>query len=118
MSQIVIFVDDRAAAPTVLMNIQRATRHGLDKIRDAISHGKPIFEQEIFDASYDSHAATIRAIVACLENESVVFRIYEIPEGEKFAECAFVKNCQISSDVLKNILNQADAELDRQLDGE
>jgi len=115
MSQILIFIDDATLAPDVLMSLQRTTGRGLSAIRDAVGHGKPIFEREIFDADYEAHAATIRAIVSCLTNTSIPSRIYELPEGETMETCAFVDKCLISTDVLENILSQADAELDRQL---
>jgi hypothetical protein len=56
-----------------------------------------------------------RSIVGRVENASVLVRIYEIPECETMESCSYVDNCQISIEVLDNILNQADVELDRQL---
>ena len=115
MSNIVIFVGDKVADASVLVKIQRVTGRGLSDIRNAIQHGTPIFEREIFDANYEEHASTIRAVIGCLEDASVPSRIYEIPEGETMKSCSFADKCQISAEVLRSILDQADVELGRQM---
>ncbi len=115
MSKIVIFVDGTAAPANALMALQRATGRGLGELRTAIGRGDPIFEREIFDGDYEEHASVVRAVVRSLEDAAIPSRIYELPEGETMESCSFVDNCQISIEVLNNILDQADAELDRQL---
>jgi len=115
MSNIVIFVDGTAIAASTLLGLQRITGRGLAEIRTAIGKGKPIFQREIFDANYEEHASMIRKIVACLKDDSVRERIYEIPEGETMESCSFAEDCQIDTEVLKSILDQADLERDRQL---
>ena len=115
MSTIVIFVADPAMSATAIMRLQRITGRGIAEIRNAITQGEPIFEREIFDSDYEEHAAMIRGIVRHLQEASLPSKIYEIPEGETMESCSFVDECQISIEVLNNILDQADAELDRQL---
>lgn len=117
MSTIVITIEEPAVPPSALMELHRTTGRGLGDIRSAISRGEPIFEQEIFGANYEEHGSMIRAIVACLRNASVPCRIYELPEGHTMESCALVDNCRISVQVLTNILDQTDAELDRQING-
>ena len=111
MSKIVIVVDLTAAPANALVALQRATGRGLGELRTAIGRGDPIFERQIFDGDYEEHASVVRS----LEDAAIPIRIYELPEGETMESCSFVDNSQISVEVLNNILDQADAELDRQL---
>ena len=115
MSIVVIFVADSTMPAAAIVGLQRITGRGIAEIRNAIIQGEPIFEREIFDSDYEEHAAVIRGIVRQLQDASLPSRIYELPEGETMESCSFVDQCQISTEVLGNILDQADAELDRQL---
>ncbi len=115
MSKIVIVVSGSAAPAHTMMALHRATGRGLSELRTTIGQGDPVFEQTILDGDYEEHATVIRAVVQSLLDASIPFQIYELPEGETMESCSFVDNCQISIEVLNNILDQADAELDRQL---
>jgi len=114
MSNIVIFIDDKSANASALMHLKNTTRRSLSEIRSAIENETPIIEREIFDESYDEHAAMLRRVIESIETHKLAHRIYEIPEGETLDSCDFVDNCAITIEVLNNILNNADAELDRQ----
>ncbi len=76
---------------------------------------RSIVEREIFDENYDDHATLIRSVLAVLEDAELRHRIYELPEGSTMETCDFVDRCLVSTEVMRNILNQADTELDRQL---
>lgn len=115
MSNVVIYVDDTGVLPTGLIELQKATGRSLSDIRSSLTSGNPIFEHELFDSRYDDHAALIRNVLYVIETNNMKHRIYELPEGETMDSCAFVDRCLVSIEVMRNILNQADAELDRQL---
>jgi hypothetical protein len=111
MSNIIIFIEDRTVSPHALMQLHRATGRSLSEIKNLIALGKPLFESEIFNTDYEQHALSIRAVLDCLIDMYLSFRIYEIPEGETMESYSFVDQCRISVEVLRNILNEADQEL-------
>ena len=115
MSNIVIFIDDKNANASALMQLKNATGRSLSEIRSAVENETPVVEREIFDEAYDEHAAMLRRVIESIETLELSHRIYEIPEGETMDSCDVVDNCAITIEVLNNILNNADAELDRQL---
>ena len=115
MSNIVIYVDETGVPAELLIQLQQATGKSLRDIRSALASGTPVFEHTLFDSRYDDHAAVIRNVSTVLEANNAKHRIYEFPEGETIESCTFADRCLIGIDTMRNILNQADAELDRQL---
>lgn len=115
MSHIVIYLDKEANRADVVLRLQKVTQQSLSNIRTALANNAPIVEVELFEGDYDSHAAMLRGLLSCLDEMSLSSRIYEVPESEMMETCTFVDKCEISPSVLENILNEADAELDRQL---
>ena len=115
MSNIVIFLDQEANRPDVVLRLQKATQKSLSDIRSALTNNTPVVEVELFEGDYSSHAKMLRAVMSCMDEVSLGSRIYELPEGETMETCRFIDRCEITVTVLENILSQADAELDRQL---
>ena len=118
MSTIVILVDDSTVPFKVLINLQRITGRSLSELRLSITEGVPIFERELFDKNFEENAASIRAIVHCFDDHKIPIRTYELPENESMQSCLNVDSCEISKELLNNILAEADEELGRQLDEE
>ncbi|WP_425396867.1 hypothetical protein [Aeoliella sp.] len=116
MSNIVIYVDTTNVSASGLIDLHRATGLPLSEVRRVIASGKPVIEQEIFDANYDDHAALIRSVLRAIESGGMEYRIYELPEGETTESCTFVDRCLVSIETVRNILSEADTEMDRQLD--
>lgn len=115
MSNISIYVDEIGMPAELLIQLQQATGKSLNDIRSALALRTPIFEHALFDSRYDNHAALIRNVLTVLEANNAKHRIYEFPEGETIESCTFADRCLICIETMRNILNQADAELDRQL---
>lgn len=111
MARIVFFLDESANRPEALMRLQKATGCSLSEIRGAIREDNALLDVELFDSQYDDHASLLRSVMACVDDFSLNYRIYELPEGESTVD----DRHQIRIDVLRNILNEADAELRRQL---
>ena len=114
MSNIVILLDDRNPSASALMDLQKATGKGLAEIRAAITSNLPLLEQEVFNAAFDAHASQIRRVLDAIEAHDIQHRLYELPEGRGYGETADDR-WLISMSTLRSILDQADAELDRQL---
>jgi hypothetical protein len=115
MSNIVIYVDETSVSAELQIQLQQAMRKSLSDIRSALASGTPVFEQTLFDSRYDDHAAVIRNVLTVLEIKDAKHRIYEFPEGESIESCKFADRCLVGIETIRSILNQADAELDRQL---
>lgn len=115
MSNIVIFLDKNASRADVVLRLQKATQKSLRDIRAALANNTPVVEVEIFAGDYDSNATMLRGVLACVDDLSLGVRIYELPEGGTMETYASVEKCRISPTILENILNEADAERDRQL---
>ena len=115
MSNIVIYVDETSVPAELLIQLQQATGKSLSDIRSALASGTPVYEHTLFDSRYDDHAAVIRNVLTVLETNNAKHRIYEFPERETIESCTFADRCLVSIETMKNILKQADAELDRQL---
>ena len=113
MSNIVVLVDETSVPAASLMQLKSITGFGLSEVRGLLTKGSPIFEQEIFDSRYEEHAKQLRTILDFLEKSKFKHRVYELPEDETSESCS-LDEFQIADQVLKNILDNADEELDRQ----
>ena len=115
MSHVVLYLNETANRPDVIHCLRRATHHSLGDVRQLLTNSQPIVEVDLFDGNYDAHAQTLRAVLGCIDEFSLWNKIYELPEGSSMSTCTFVDKCEISPNVLRNILDEADAELARQL---
>ena len=115
MSQIVIFLDDGANQPDVLIRLQQLTGRSLNDIRKALTTDSPVVEMELYEGDFDSHAAMLRSILNCIVEFSLRSKIYELPEGETMQKYSFGDKCEISSEVLLNILQADEEDRDRRL---
>jgi len=114
---IAIFIDKVDAIPAVqLMDLHKVLKCSLGELRQLLASGEPIVAREIFDNDFDQHAALIRNVLLVIEDGNLEHRIYELPEGRGIKTCDASPQCLIGVEVLRNILNEADAELNRQLD--
>ena len=115
MSNIVVYLSHDANRADAVHRLHKVTQKSLNDVRTSLVNNAPLLEVELFEGDYDSHARMLRELLACLDELSLGSRIYELPEGETMETCTFVEKCEISPSVLENILNEADAELDRQM---
>jgi len=116
MSSIVIFLDSGANHAEITFRPHKATGRNLSDIRDALQKNAPIVEVNLFQNDCDSKAAMPRSVLTCIDEFSLSGKIYELPEGKSMKTCKIVDKFEVSETTLVNILNEADAELDRQLE--
>ena len=115
MSRIVFILDDAANRADIVMRLQRLTGRGLNEIRNALTDSSPVVEIDLYEGDFDSHATLLRSVLNCINEFSLRSKIYELPEGQTMKTCSFVDKCEISSEVLLNILRSDEEERDRQL---
>lgn len=110
MSRILLFVDESSPEPHVLNSLQAETGSSPWEIREALDHQTALVDVELCDSHDDAHASQLRSVTACLEELSLSYRIFELPDGE-----SIIDGLQpISVEDLANILDEADEELRRQ----
>ena len=106
---IIVFILNTAEVPgKTLMRLQGATRRSLIDLRGAIAKGKPLYERNIVLGDLEENALSVRAILGCLEELNLPFRIYELPEGETLETCVFSDKSKITVEVLNNILDSSE----------
>ncbi|QDU80464.1 hypothetical protein Pla110_21940 [Polystyrenella longa] len=114
MSRIVVYLEQQAQRADVVFRLHKVTQKSLEELRTSLATNAPVIELDLFNSDYDFNAGLLRKVMATLGELSIDSRIYELPEGETIDTCTFLDKCQISTEVLANILNEADAEFDRQ----
>jgi hypothetical protein len=95
---------------TVLAGLRKLTGAALSELKDRIARRQPALVLPLFDNQYyESGAAMARAVVEFLDNSGSDFTAYELAEGERF-ETRDKNLSRITSDILKNILHEANVE--------
>lgn len=113
MSTIAVIVN-HMPTPKAIMSLQKATGLPLSTIRACVMNGQTVWEEELFDERYDEKAAALRAILVLCKTKAVQCCFYELPEGDIMKSSSSQDKYKITFEVLSNILDTADAELDRQ----
>ncbi len=94
----------------VLAGLRKLTGAALSELKDRIARRQPVLMLPLFDNQYyESGAAMARAVVEFLDSNGSAFAAYELAEGERF-ETRDENLSRITSDVLKNILREANVE--------
>ena len=92
------------------MALRNLNGMALSELKDRIARRQPVFMLPLFDNQfYESGAAMLRAAVDLLESNGSAFAVYELAEGECF-EDRDENLSRITSDILKNILREANVE--------
>jgi hypothetical protein len=115
MSVIVLVIDDELDAK-ILMSLHRVLNISLKLLQVAFETKLPILEVEIFEGDYQENARLIRSVLKIIGNEKIIAKFYEIPFGERYFGSLNIENWRISLDLVYDILEAADAEIERQQD--
>lgn len=88
----------------------------LSDLQNAISDKRPFVEMEIFDNRYEEKSKLLRRIIELIQGNNLEVKVYELPTGIKFNAAELIEKSKINTDILKNILDAADAEIFRQFE--
>lgn len=95
---------------TVLAGLRKLTGAAFSELKDRIARRQPVLVLPLFDNQfYESGAAMARTVVEFLDSNGSAFAVYELAEGECF-ETRDENLGRITSDILKNILREANVE--------
>lgn len=105
MSIIAVLVCQEDLQPEALLSLKRVLNLPLAQIANATKSGTPIFEREIFDGDFDSHAEVLQALLRTIEKFGLSHKIFELPEASTYKGYERVDACQIDARILRNILS-------------
>jgi len=97
---------------SVLFKLHKLLKAPLADTKSRVESGAPIFEEEIFDGSYDEKSKLLRDLIAVAQEEKINLEIFETPANLK-SDGYKKSGTIISQDTLKNILDSADEDIDR-----
>lgn len=110
LPHIAIVLSALAVPTSVLAGLRKLTGMALSELKDRIARRQPVLLLPLFDNEfYESGAAMLRAVLDLLESNGSAFSVYELAEGERF-ETRDDNLSRITSDILKNILHEANIE--------
>lgn len=102
MSVIKIETNQPEAPAALVMRVRTALGCSLADARSVLAGAAPLFESEIFDNRFDELKVQLRELLAALESAAVPMAVSE--DGS-----------EITPEILRNILDSADEEYERQL---
>lgn len=110
LPRIAIVLSDIDIPASILAGLCNLTGADFAELKDRIAQRQPILILPLFDNDfYARGAAMLRAVVDILESNGSAFAAYELAEGERF-ETRDENLSLITSDILKNILREANVE--------
>jgi len=86
---------------------------GISDIRERIRKGMPIFEYPLFYNDHDEKAREIRDLIASIASLNSRLRVYELDDDETFETCSNTLSCEISPEILINMLDEHDKAVER-----
>lgn len=114
--RIAVIIDEPASSVGVISPVRRITGSGISDIKGRIESGRPVVEYALFFNDHEDVAGGLRELIAGLSLLGVRLRIYELGDGERLGSGHDEASCQISPEVLLNMLHEHDMELERQFD--
>ena len=75
-----------------------------------------MIEIEVFEGSYQENAQVTREALLIIDDENLNAQYYEIPYGERFAGNKNLDTWTVDAEFIRNMLDTADKEIERQLD--
>lgn len=116
MSKIVVFLKpDSGSRAAVVAATRKHFDVGIKEIVDRLGAERPLVEVELFGNDHDEVAGRLAGLLDELEESKVPVILFELPEGQEFANRETHRSAVISREVLDNILQAADEELERQI---
>ncbi|RYZ25409.1 MAG: hypothetical protein EOP49_44665 [Sphingobacteriales bacterium] len=115
MSQIAIVVKGTEADAAALLKIKAVTGQSVQDIKTAIQEQKPVYTGVLFFNDHDEVAEKLKSLLDSLDKNGLGYSIYELEEGEDFANVAGQEQAYaITKETLLNILQTFDRERERQ----
>ena len=107
MSKIVITADQIKDRPRFISHVRRVTGKADADIEPLLDGHAPLGEWVLSSDDHDEVAAQLRDMMEIEERGKGTLRIFELGPHEDFSKVS-ADECEISADVLRNILNSHD----------
>ena len=90
-----------------LIDFAKALNVSMGEVKVAIDDERPICSLPLFMNDHVEVAATLRNTLALMQSHQINFNIFELEPSEEFST-AVLEECEISAEILENILQEAD----------
>jgi len=113
MSKIIIKIYDIKDKSNLISIIKGITGDSFGNIKSNLENGRPIIDVELFTNRYAENALMLRKLMKEISENGSELKIWELPEGARIETYAQIDKCEISAEILTNILDAADQDVEQ-----